>query len=210
MKKWLNEIRMPDTNMKLSVKIIYSMLILFLGIFLGIFSKWLDNMVIDGTIWRQYLLETLDLGNVFSSLPIWLLIALAISVYSVSSLRAGLNVFLFFIGMCASYHWYSVMFSGFNPQRYMMIWYGLTLLSSILAFICWYGKGKTIISLIIDILILAMMINFCFHIGIWYFSFHSAIDTLIFIISVIILYNTPKYTVISLFGAIMIAFGINI
>lgn len=200
---------MPNVNRKLSIKIVYSVLVLFLGIFLGVFSKWLDNMAIDGTIWKQYLLETLDLGNVFSELPIWFLIALAISVYSASSIRAGLNVFLFFMGMCTSYHWYSIVFSGFNPQRYMMIWYGLTLFSPILAYICWYRKGKTIHSLIIDILILTIMLKYCFHIGIWYFSFHSVIDTLIFIVSIIILYYRPKYTLISLLGAIVMAVGVN-
>ena len=142
MKAWLYKIRTPNRDIKLSPQITYSILILLFGIALGVFSKWLDNMGINDAIWWQRILGIIDLRNVFSEFAIWLLIALAISVCSGSPLRAGLNVFLFFVGMCISYHLYTIVCAGFNPQRYMMIWYGFTLLSPALAFICWYGKEK--------------------------------------------------------------------
>ncbi len=206
MKAWLYKIRTPNRE-KRSTQIAYSILILLLGIALGIFSKWLDNTGINDAIWWQHLLGTIDLGNVFSEFPIWLLIALAISVYSSSPLRAGLNVFLFFAGMCTSYHWYTIMFAGFNPGSYMMIWYGITLLSPVLAFICWFGKGKTKTSLIIDILILAVMLYVCFSIGFWYFYIPRTINAIIFIGSVVIMYSEPKQTVISLIGAIVLSYA---
>lgn len=209
MKEWLYKVRTPNDRKKLSVQITYSILILLLGIALGIFSKWLDNMGIDDAIWWQHILGTIDLGNVFSDFAIWLLIALAISVYCSSPLRAGLNVFLFFTGMCASYHLYTIMFAGFNPGSYMMIWYGITLLSPILAFICWFGKGKTKISLIIDILIYTVMISACFSIGFWYFDITSIINVIIFIGSVAIMYSAPKQTVISLLGAVVLAYALR-
>ena len=141
MKAWLYKIRTPNRDIKLSLQITYSILILLFGIALGVFSKWLDNMGINDAIWWQHILGIIDLRNVFSEFAIWLLIALAISVYSGSALRAGLNVFLFFAGMCISYHLYTIVFAGFNPQRYMMIWYGFTLLSPVLAFVGMV-KGK--------------------------------------------------------------------
>lgn len=207
MKMKLDEIRIPETNTQRSTKVINSLLILLLGIALGIFSKWLDNMAIDDGIRWQYILGILDLRNVFSSLPIWLLIALAVSVYSRTPFRASLNVFLFFFGMCCSYHWYTIVFSGFDPKSYMMIWYGITLLSPIFAFICWYAKGKTIIPLIIDTLILAVMMSACFSIGFWYFDCNSIINTLIFVITALVLYSTPKRTAISLLASMILTFG---
>ena len=185
MKAWLYKVRAPNRE-KLSVQITYSILILLLGIALGIFSKWLDNTGINDAI--------------------WLFIALAISVYCSSPLRAGLNVFLFFVGMCTSYHLYTIMFAGFNPGSYMMIWYGITLLSPVLAFICWFGKGKTKTSLIIDILILAVMMSVCFSIGFWYFYITRIINVIIFIGSVMIMYSEPRQTGISLLGAVVLSY----
>lgn len=205
MKAWLYKIRTPNRDIKLSLQITYSILILLFGITLGVFSKWLDNMGINDAIWWQHILGILDLRNVFSEFAIWLLIALAISVYSSSPLRAGLNVFLFFAGMCISYHLYTIVFAGFNPQSYMMIWYGFTLLSPALAFICWYGKGDTIVSLIIDILILAVMMSACFAIGYLYFAVTRIINVIIFLGSAVILYSKPKQTVISIFGAFVLS-----
>ena len=140
MKAWLYKVRTPNGDIKWSTQITYSILILLLGIILGVFSKWLDNMGINDAIWWQHILGILDLRNVFSEFAIWFLLALAISVYCSTSLRACLNVFLFFVGMCISYHLYTIVFAGFNPQRYMMIWYGFTLLSPVLAFICWFNS----------------------------------------------------------------------
>ena len=210
MKAWLYKIRTPKRDIKLSTQITYSILILLLGIILGVFSKWLDNMSINDAIWWQHILGIIDLRNVFSELAIWLLIALAISVYSSSSLRACWNVFLFFAGMCISYHLYTIVFAGFNPRKYMMIWYGFTLLSPVLAFVCWYGKGETKVSLAIDILILAVMMSECFAIGFWYFGITRIINVMIFAGSVVILYSKPKQTGISLLGAVALSYAFRV
>jgi len=206
MKKFLNEIRKSNKEIKTSKKAINTLLIFLLGIILGIFSKWLDNIAIDDTIWWQHILGVLDLRNVFSGFSIWLFIALIISVYSNSSLRASLNTFLFFLGMCISYHLYTIIFSGFNPSGYMMIWYGLTIISPILAFICWYAKSKNKTSMIISGLIFSVMMINCFSIGLWYFYPLNVINTLIFIGTILILYSKPKNTILSLIIAIILSF----
>ena len=87
-----------------------------------------------------------------------------------------------------------------------MIWYRFTLLSPVLAFICWYGKGETKVSLIIDILILAVMMSECFAIGYLYFAINRIINVIMFLGSAVILYSNPKQTVISLFGAVALSF----
>lgn len=204
MKKIFDKIRTPDKSIKISKKIINTCLIFLLGIILGIFSKWLDNMAIDNAIWWQNILGILDLRNVFSEFGIWLFIAITISVFSKTPLRASLNVFLFFVGMTVSYHLYTIMFSGFNPKSYMMLWYGITAITPILAFICWYAKGTHKISIMISSLILAVMLIVSFSIGLWYFYFKSVIDALLFLGTMTVLYMKPKNSIYSLLFAIVI------
>ena len=201
----LNRIRAPKGPQALTLTLLWAGGCLLLGIALGIFSKWLDNMAIDDTIWWQHLLGVLDLRNVFSWFSIWFLIALAIAVCSPGPLRAARNVFLFFAGMCVSYHWYTVVFSGFNPQRYMMIWYALTLLSPLFALVCWYGKGQGLPALVVDWLILGAMVTVCFAVGPWYLYPRSVLDTLFFVLSVLVLYTSPRQTALALLGGVVLA-----
>ena len=201
MKEYLDKIRIPKTNINLSTKIINSSLILLLGIALGCFSKRLDNLSINDAIWWQRILGVLDLRNVFSGFGVWVCIAVVISVISKSPLRARLNVFVFFVGMTTSYHLYTILFSGFNPRSYMMIWYIITLFTPIPAYICWYAKGKGVLSLIISIGILTVMLLLTLFIrigGIY-------VNIILFFITFSILHTNKKRTTYNLIGTVIIS-----
>lgn len=208
--QFLNKIRVYQKEDHLKKKIIITILIFLLGIILGIFSKWLDNLAIDDSISWQRLIGSLDLGNFFSEMAIWLFLALIISIYSKTPIRASINVFVFFVGVTISYHAYTILFSGFNPQSYMMIWYTLTVLSPLLAFICWYAKSNHFLSMIISSMILSIMIILSFSIGFWYFDIRNILYLITFLGTLIILYVSPKNTLISLFIGIMLAYLIRL
>lgn len=91
----------------------------------------------------------------------------------------------------------------------MMIWYNITLISPILAYICWYAKGKGKISLLISTMIILVMLFSSFSIGIWYFDINGVIDLLFFIGTLLVLYNNPKKTIYSLIIALILAFIIR-
>lgn len=184
MRDFLRNIREPE-EITLKKSILSSVLVLFLGIILGIFSKWLDDLALDSTVWWHRPLEFLNLSAVFSNLTVWLLLALCIAVFSSSPKKAALNTFLFFAGMCIAYHTYTVFISGFNPYRYMTYWYLITLFTPIPAVICWYGKGRGIVSLVVSLIILAILAVYCYYL-------RSILSIIIFMAAVAVLYRNPK------------------
>ncbi|WP_370765067.1 hypothetical protein [Gemmiger formicilis] len=70
------------------------------------------------------------------------MIALYISIYSNSAIRASINVFAFFIGMVASYYLYSNYIAGFFPRSYAVIWFAIYSCFSIIVFCLLVCKGE--------------------------------------------------------------------
>ena len=204
----LSKIRNPDNSLDLKRKIINSILILLFGILLGILAKWLDNLSINDSIKWQRVLEQIDLRNILSEMNIWIFIAINLSIFSKTPLRASLNVFLFFLGMTISYHLYTIIFSGFNPKQYMMVWYIVTIISPILAFICWYSKSEHIVSVIISSIIIAIMISISFSIGFWYIDLYRLIYLIMVIGVVITLHVNIRNTLISIVIGLILSFFI--
>lgn len=187
MNLFLNDIRCAENPISGNRKIINTIAAFFLGIALGTFSKFLDFrqaqlpgvlMAIDGA---------LDIHNFLGRFAIWVLIALCISIYSNSAMRASVNVFVFFVGMVTSYYWYSNCVAGFFPRNYAMIWFGFTIISPFLAFVCWYAKGKSKPAFMLSILILAVLFNMAFVYGWGYFEAFSVLELAVFIIGLTVL-----------------------
>lgn len=203
-KKFLNKIREPDKSDSLKKKILFSSIIFIGGILLGLMSKLLDLNTFNNNF-----INALDLGNFFSSMSIWLLLALALSFYSKTPIRAAINVFLFFLGVCISYHLSTIIFANFNPKSYMMIWYTITCVSPILGFISWYSHGKGFIPIIINSVILYVMLSLCFSIGLIYFDIKGPLYVITFIGTVVILYKNPKSIISSLLIGLILSFLIR-
>ena len=207
MNLFLNDIRCAENPISGNRKIINTIAAFFLGIALGIFSKFLDFrqaqlpgvlMAIDGA---------LDIHNFLGRFAIWALIALCISVYSNSAIRASVNVFVFFLGMVTSYYLYSNYVAGFFPRSYAMIWFGFTMISPFLAFVCWYAKGKSRPAFMLSVLILAVLFNMTFVYGWGYFEARSVLELIVFIIGLTVLRrDTLKSSVLMGTISIVLAF----
>ena len=88
MKEFLEKIRKPKTGIPLKRQLAATVGIILLGVALGVLQKWLDATAANTL---PLLLQRMDIGNYFGRLAIWFLLGTAVSVYSASPLRAGIN-----------------------------------------------------------------------------------------------------------------------
>ena len=210
MNRFLNDIRSAEDPISVNRKIINTIAILFLGIALGTFSKYLDFRQAELPSVLMAIDETLDIHNFLGRFAIWVLIALCISISSNSAIRASINVLAFFVGMVASYYLYSNYAAGFFPRSYAMIWFGFTIISPFLAFICWYAKGKSKLAFILSILILAVLFNMTFVYGWGYFEARSVLELAVFLIGLNVLRrDTLRRSVLMGTISIPLAFLLN-
>lgn len=121
---FLNDIRNAENPISNNRKLINTIALLFFGIALGTFSKYLDFRQAELPSVLMAINGVLDIGNFLGRFAIWVLIALCISIYSNSAIRASINVFVFFVGMVASYYLYSNYIAGFFPKKlcYYLVW----------------------------------------------------------------------------------------
>ena len=209
--KLLNDIRNAENSISNNSKIINTIVVLFLGIALGTFSKYLDFRQAELPCVLMAIDEAFDIHNFLGRFAIWVLIALCISIYSNSAIRASVNVFAFFAGMVASYYLYSNYIAGFFPRSYAMIWFGFTAVSPLLAFVCWYARGKSKLAFILSALILAVLFNMCFVYGFGYFSARSVLEVIVFSIGFIVLKrNSLRSSALMGTISIVLAFLLNI
>ena len=208
MLNFLNNIRCVEKKISLKRQIINTAAIALLGITLGALSKFLDTVPVNHL---PALLQYLDVTNFLGRFAIWILIAVCISIYSLSSIRAAINVLLFFAGMIFSYYLYSTFIAGFFPKSYAMVWVGFTVVSPLLAFICWYTKGQSRISLFLSAGIIAVLFNMSFVYGLGYFNSLSLLEALTFLCGCVVMKRQSVInTVIMIVIGVALAFVLSI
>ncbi|MGI6747069.1 MAG: hypothetical protein ACOX4V_02290 [Anaerovoracaceae bacterium] len=188
MKELLDTIRKPVPS-SLSKQILHTVLVLTAGIVLGIIAKILDETASN---LLPPFLEMLDLRNFFSRIGFWMFSGICIAIYSKTPQRAALNVFLFFVGMVSSYYIYTIHIAGFFPKSYMMIWVVITILTPLMGAVCWYAKGIHPVSLCLSAVLLLMMTRQAFSFGLWYFDVSYTLELLLLVLTIAVLYKTPK------------------
>lgn len=210
MKFFLKHIRYAKNDIPIWKQIMLTIGILIFGIALGTFSKYLDCHQTGLPYILGILDNKFDIHNFLGRFAPWILIAVFISVYSKTSVRAGVNVFMFFVGMVSSYYLYSQYVGGFFPRNYALIWVGFTMASPFLAYICWYAKGTGNIAIAISAGIIALLFNTAFSYGIFYFNIRYVLEVAILIITIGVLRRTRWETFVMIVLGIIIANILNI
>jgi len=210
MKSFFNNIRYAKNERSIWKQILVTIWILILGIALGAFSKYLDFHQSELPYLLGVLDEQLDFHDFLGRFAPWILIAVCISIYSKTPVRAAVNVFMFFVGMVSSYYLYSKYIAGFFPKSYAMIWIGFTAISPLLAFLCWYAKGKGKAAFVISAGIIAILFNMTFAYGVGYFDIKSSLELIVLVIGIIVLHRTIKETFLITAMGIAMAVVLNL
>ena len=195
----IKDIREPKENTSTKAKILVSIGIALSGLLLGVFQKY-----IDGGVEMPQIFQSLDIVNYFGRSAVWMLLGTIISVYACTPIRASVNTFLFFISMVSAYYLYCNFVSGFLPTSYMMIWIVLSFVSPLIAYICWYAKGKGIAAIAISAVILGVIFSQAFLITQGFYVTHI-LEVLTWIGALIVLRRKPKEFAIEVGSSLIVA-----
>lgn len=110
MLKILNKTRKVSGKMSVPKQIMTTFFALLFGGGMGIVAKFLDLNRLPS------FLDWLDLSNFLGRTAPWIFIAVCLAVFSKSPLKAGINVFAFFVGMLIGYYVWTSVFAGFYPD----------------------------------------------------------------------------------------------
>ena len=182
-------------------------LCLALGIILGITSKYLDTVAVDGG-WITNVLHYL--GDLFTRLGIWVWIATLVAAYSRTLRRAAINTFVVFIGMLLSYYIYSAYLFGFFPTSYFIRWGGIALLSPLLAAVVWKAKHSERLAMILPALPMGLLLSLSLSIGFFYIDLTHIEELIMYVFLCVVFYKNPKQMIVSIGLSIIIAFIICI
>lgn len=194
-----------DRRKLIGKQILFTIGIMLLGVVLGTFSKYLDYHQAQLPYLLGVIDRRLDVHNFLGGFAPWIFIAVCISIYSSTPVRAAINVFTFFVGMIACYYLYSNYVAGFFPRSYAMIWVGFTIASPFLAFICWHAKGEGMLAVVISAGIISVFFNLAFAYGLAYFDIRSVLQVMTLVLVVIVLHKSRKKTLIMIGMAVVIA-----
>ena len=103
-----------------------------------------------------------------------------------------------------------LMWQDFFSRIYALIWFGVTAVSPLLAYVCWYAKGNGKIAIVLSALILAVLFNITFAYGWGYFEPYSILEAVVFVCGVFVMKRTTiSETIKVMVGGIVVAVLMN-
>lgn len=179
------------------------LLSLILGAGLGVLAKYLDTIpMIDHSFW--HLLGNY-LGDLFTRLGIWVLIATIIAIKSKNLLQAALNTLLFFAGMLTTYYIYSAYLFGFFPSSDLIFWGRFAILSPLFGMLVYLAKHERKLRSTLPALPIGLMIYLSLSFGYLYLSVTYISEFIMLLFMVKIFYHKPKQVGIVLSLAMVVA-----
>lgn len=204
MLKVLNKTRKVSGKMSVPKQIMTTFFALLFGGAMGIIAKFFDLNKLPS------FLDWLDLPDFLNRYAVWIFIAVCLAVFSKSPLKAGINVFAFFVGMLVGYYVWTRIFAGFNPDMpYLMRWLILAVVSPFLAFLCWYARGRGALAIGISSVLIAIFCCFAFNLNLSDFRILYIPEFVLWLAGIGILFRDVKQSVFSFLISIPVALSLE-
>lgn len=126
-------------------KILNPLTMLCLGLLIGIAARLSD-------------IYTINLGEIFSQMAIWILMGTLISIYSETAKKAMLNVLPFCLGMLVTYYAVAAFSHGVYSNVFIIGWTVFALCSPVMAYFAWQTKESGIFPKTVSVGIVAVSV----------------------------------------------------
>lgn len=163
---------------------------LVVSILFGVLTKMLDSVPF--------------LGDVFTRMGIWVLIATCIAAYSQTALRAAIHTLLFFLGMLTGYYLYSAHLFGVYSTNDMKYWGIVAVVTPFLAVVVWYAKHGRCLACFLPALPMGLMLSLSLGIGLFYLDVNYLEEFIMYIILCVIFYRNSKQLTIVIVLSVMV------
>ncbi|PIC95433.1 hypothetical protein CSV69_11820 [Sporosarcina sp. P26b] len=144
------------------------------------------------------------LGDVFTRMGIWVLIATCIAAYSQTAMRAAIHTLLFFLGMLTGYYLYSAHLFGVYSTNDMKYWGSIAVVTPFLAVMVWYAKHSRYLANFLPALPMGVMLNLALGVGLFYFNVNYLEELIMYVILCVIFYRNPRQLSIVIILSIMV------
>ena len=122
------------------------------GLVLGVVSRLLD-------------IHTQFLGQLFSRMPVWILLGTLIAVASPTPRRAAANILPFSLGMLLTYYTVAVITHGVYGRAFIIGWTVFALFSPLFAAITWFCRNRGFLPLLLRLGIMVCAIFSTLHLS---------------------------------------------
>ncbi|PIC57826.1 hypothetical protein CSV80_06890 [Sporosarcina sp. P12(2017)] len=144
------------------------------------------------------------LGDVFTRMGIWVLIATSIAAYSQTALRAAIHTLLFFLGKLTGYYLYSAHLFGVYSTNDMKYWGIVAVVTPFLALAVWYAKHGRCLACFLPALTMGLMLSLSLGIGLFYLDVNYLEEFIMYIILCVIFYRNSKQLTIVIVLSVMV------
>ena len=169
-----------------------------------VLASWLVGSILFGIV-TKILDDVPILGDIFTRMGIWVLIATIIAAYSKTPVRAAVHTFLFFTGMLIGYYVYSAYLFGVYSTNDIRYWGAVAVITPFLGAVVWFAKNGRRFAYLLAALPMGLLLSLAISIGIFYLDLTYIEEFIMYLVLCMIFYKNSKQIAILIALSIVVA-----